>query len=154
MLSTKIAQFLKNREFISVATCDFKGRPNAAPKFLLKLEDNFIYLVDYTISRTWENLKVNPQASLSFIDPDTLVGYQINGSVKIIDKGPEYDKILIELREREIDLSTKRIVEGIYRGKGHESFEVTLPERFVVFKIKVEEVVEIGHRGDLKIEKL
>jgi predicted pyridoxine 5'-phosphate oxidase superfamily flavin-nucleotide-binding protein len=154
MLSTKIAQFLKNREFISVATCDFKGRPNAAPKFLLKLEDNFIYLVDYTISRTWENLKVNPQASLSFIDPDTLIGYQINGSVKIIDKGPEYDKILIELREREIDLSTKRIVEGIYRGKGHESFEVTLPERFVVFKIKVEEVVEIGHRGDLKIEKL
>jgi predicted pyridoxine 5'-phosphate oxidase superfamily flavin-nucleotide-binding protein len=154
MLSTKIAQFLKNREFISVATCDFKGRPNAAPKFLLKLEDNFIYLVDYTISRTWENLKVNPQASLSFIDPDTLVGYQINGSVKIIDKGPEYDKILIELREREIDLSAKRIVEGIYRGKGHESFEVTLPERFVVFKIKVEEVVEIGHRGDLKIEKL
>ena len=111
-------------------------------------------MVDYTISRTWENLKVNPQASLSFIDPDTLVGYQINGSVKIIDKCPEYDKILIELREREIDLSTKRIVEGIYRGKGHESFEVTLPERFVVFKIKVEEVVEIGHRGDLKIEKL
>ena len=71
MLPKKIKELLENREFISVATCDFKGRPNAAPKFFLKFEHNFIYLVDYTIGMTWENLKVNPKASLSLMDPDT-----------------------------------------------------------------------------------
>lgn len=154
MLSTKIAQFLKNREFISVATCDFKGRPNAAPKFILKFENNFIYLVDYTIGMTWENLNINPKASLSFMNSDTLVGYQINGAVEIIDQGPEYNSLLREFKKKQIDLSIKRIIEGVSRGKGHESFEVALPERFVVFKVKLKDVAEIGPRGELKREEV
>jgi len=154
MLTKKISGFLKNREFISVATCDLNGRPNAAPKFLLKIEDNLIYLIDYNLSRTWENLKINPRASLSFTNIDNLTGYQINGSVQIIDKGQEYNKILHELREKEINLSVKRIIEGVYREKTHESFEVAMPDHFIVFKVKIEEVVEIGPAGDLKREKL
>ena len=154
MLTKKISGFLKNREFISVATCDLNSRPNAAPKFLLKIEDNLIYLIDYHFSRTWENLKINPRASLSFTNTDNLTGYQINGSVQIIDKGQEYNKILHELREKEINLSVKRIIDGVYREKTHESFEVAMPDHFIVFKVKIEEVVEIGPAGDLKREKL
>ena len=154
MITRKINEFLKTREFISIATCDFEGRPHAAPKFLLKVEDNFIYLVDYSNGRTWENLKVNPRAALSFFDTDNLVGYQINGSVEIIDKGADYDKIMHELRRKEIDLSIKRIIEGVSTGKKHESFEVGLPEHVVVFKVKIEEVAEITPRGELKREKL
>jgi len=154
MLSTKIAKLLENREFVDVATCDFSGRPNAAPKFILKFENNFIYLVDYTIGTTWENLKINPRVSLSFMEPDTLVGYQINGSVEIIDKGPEYNSLLSEFKRKEIDLSIKRVIEGVYRGKGHKTFEVSLPERFVVFKVKLEDIAEIGPRGELKREKV
>ncbi len=154
MLSVKIGELLKTREFISVATADFNGQPNAAPKFFLKLENNFIYLVDYTIGKTWENLKANPYISLSFMEPDTLIGYQINGSVEIIEKGPEYDKMMGEFREREVNLSAKRIIEGLYRGKGHETFELALPERVIIFKIKLEDIAEIGPRGDLKREKV
>jgi len=154
MLTAKITPLLKDREFITVATCDLNGQPNAAPKFFLKVEGNFIYLVDYAIGTTWENLRINPVVSLSFMDPDMLIGYQINGSVEIIDKGQEYDKILAEFQEKEIGLSAKRIVEGVYRGKRHESFEVTLPERVVIFKLKILDVAEIGPRGDLKREKV
>ncbi|MDD4980731.1 MAG: pyridoxamine 5'-phosphate oxidase family protein [Candidatus Omnitrophica bacterium] len=154
MLSVKITKLLKNRAFISVATADFNGQPNAAPKFFLKLENNFIYLADYTIGKTWENLKVNPCVSLSFMEPDTLIGYQINGAVEIIDKGPEYDKMMSEFREREVDLSAKRIIEGLYRGRGHETFELTFPERVVIFKIKLKDIAEIGPRGDLRREKV
>jgi hypothetical protein len=154
MLPKKLAELLENREFISVATCDFKGRPNAAPKFLLKFKNNFIYLVDYTIGLTWKNLKVNPKASLSLMDPDTLIGYQINGSVEIIEKGPEHDSLFIEFKTREIDFSTTRIIEGVSSGKGHKDFEVSLPELFVVFKVKLEDFAEIGPRGELKREKI
>lgn len=152
MISKKINELLKLRAFISVATSDLHGRPNAAPKFLLKTENNFIFLVDYIIGRTWENIKINPRVSLSFVDTDTLVGYQINGPVEIIDKGPEYEAIVKELIQKEIDLSTKRIIEGVSRGKVHKGFEVGLSERFVIFKIKVKDVAEIGPSGDLKRE--
>ncbi len=154
MLKTEVIEFLKTREFVSVATADFNGNPNAAPKFLLKIEGDFIYLVDYIIGRTWENIKINPKASLSFMDPDKLLGYQINGMVEIIKKGKVYDQILNELSKKKLDFSAKRIIEGVYRGKRHESFEISLPERFVVFKVKLEEIVEIGPCGELKREKL
>ena len=57
MFTDELIKLLEKHEFISVATCDFKGRPNAVPKFLLKVEGDFIYLVDYTIGTTWKNLK-------------------------------------------------------------------------------------------------
>ncbi|MDD5729712.1 MAG: pyridoxamine 5'-phosphate oxidase family protein [Candidatus Omnitrophica bacterium] len=154
MLSKKIQEFLKDREFISVATSDFNGRPNAAPKFVLKIENNFIYLVDYSLSRTWENLKANPRVSLSFVDTETLSGYQINGPVEIVDKGAAYEKLLNELREKEISLSVKRIIEGVHKEKSHQSFEVSIPERFAIFKVKMEEIAEIGPKGEVKREKV
>jgi len=154
MLPKNIVGLLENREFVSVATCDFKGRPNAAPKFVLKIENNLVYLVDYTIGMTWENLKINPIASLSLMDADTLTGYQVNGSVEIIDKGQEHDSLLSEFKKKEVDFSTKRIIEGVWRGRGHKTFEVSLPERFVVFKVKLEDFAEIGPRGELKRQKI
>ena len=154
MIAKKIAELLKEREFISVATCDFNGRPNAAPKFILKIEDNLIFLVDYTIGNTWENLRVNPKASLSFMDTDTLHGYQINGLAEVMESGTEYEKLIKEVLQRQVDLSTKRIIEGVTKGKVHENFELAIPKKFVVFKIKIEECVEIGTSGGLKREKL
>jgi predicted pyridoxine 5'-phosphate oxidase superfamily flavin-nucleotide-binding protein len=154
MISKKIFELLQSREFINVATSDLKGQPNAAPKFFLKAEDKFIYLVDYIIGKTWENIKVNPHVSLSFMDTDSLIGYQINGSVQIINSGEEYEKILEELLERQIDLSTKRIIEGVTSGKVHKGFELGIPDKYVILKVKIEEAVEIGPSGILKREKV
>jgi len=154
MLVDKILGALKSREFISVATCNLDNRPNAAPKFFLKVEAGFIYLVDYTIGRTWENLKVNPRASLSFVDVDTLMCYQINGTVEIIDKGPIYDKVLSEVREKLISLSTVRIIEGVSTGKPHKGFELSIGENFVILKVKIEEAAEIGQNGEVARDKI
>ncbi|MBU1125843.1 MAG: pyridoxamine 5'-phosphate oxidase family protein [Candidatus Omnitrophica bacterium] len=151
---TKIKSLLKNRDFISVATADLSGRPNAAPKFLLKIEDTVIHLIDYTKGRTWENLKNNPQVSLSFMDTESLHGYQINGNVAIIEKGLVYKAICQELLEKEIALSTKRILEGVTQEKAHQSFEVGISDEVVIFKITIEEIIEIGPSGEKKISKV
>jgi len=154
MIVKKIAELLKEREFISVATSDLSGKPNVAPKFVLKLENNLIYLVDYVLGTTFVNLKINPRVSISLMDLDSLIGYQINGAIEIIDKGESFDKMLNELKQREISLSVKRIVEGLDRGKKHESFEVMLPEQVVILKVKIEEIVQISSNGSLTREKL
>ena len=153
-MNKKAVELLKSREFVSVATCDLKGRPNAAPKLLLKVENNFIYLVDYIIGRTFNNLEANPRVSISFMDNDTLTGYQINGAVELIESGPEYDNLVKDIAQKEVDLSTRRIIEGVTKGKSHTGFELGLSESFVIFKVKVEEVVEIGSSGTLKTEKI
>ncbi|MDD5422720.1 MAG: pyridoxamine 5'-phosphate oxidase family protein [Candidatus Omnitrophota bacterium] len=150
MLSKELIKLLETREFISIATCDFKGRPNAAPKFLLKTDNEFMYLVDYTISTTWRNLKINPRASMSLIDPSTLKGYQLNGTVKIIEKGPKYKKMRKEMLDKEIRLTAKHIIDDVRGTSKHESFEVVITENFVIFEVRITEVVEIGIKGELK----
>ena len=153
MFSKELKQLLSKREFISVATCDAAGQPNAAPKFFLKIEDNHIYLIDYAMGRTWHNLKTNPRISMSFMDTESLIGYQINGVAEIIDKGLEFEEILKQLLAKQVSLSTKRVIEGISTGKKHTNFEVEITEKFVILKIKAAEIVEIGPRGEIKREK-
>ena len=154
MINKSLEELIKSREFISLATSDLNSRPNAAPKFLLKIEGDCLYLVDYIIGRTFANLQINPRASLSFIDSNTLIGYQINGQVEIIDSGPEYKQMIKELQHKQIDLSIARVIEGVTKGKAHKSFEVASPDQFVIFKVKMEEVVEMRPSGTLKREKV
>ena len=154
MIAERLEKLLRNVTFIDIATCDFEGRPNVAPKFLLKQDKDLIYLVDYTIGRTYRNLKINPRVSLPAMDLNTLIGYQINGVGEMLKEGKEHKQLSKELRERVKKLSVERLVEGIKSAKPHQSFEIVFPKRVEIFKIKVEEVVEIGPSGELKREKV
>lgn len=148
----KIHQLLQNKEFISVATCDLSGNPNAAPKFILKLDGHRIYLVDYTIGKTYGNLKVNPRISLSFMDTESLSGYQINGLAETVEAGAEYERVCKELLAKEVDLSARRIIEGVTTEKKHQSFEVAIRDKFVILKVMIKEIIEIGPSGQKKRE--
>jgi predicted pyridoxine 5'-phosphate oxidase superfamily flavin-nucleotide-binding protein len=153
MLNKRLLEFLKKRTFLNVGTSTLDGKPNNVSKLFLKTENNLIYLVDYSIGRTYNNIKENPQVSLSFFDLDNLVGYQINGPVELIEKGAEYDKIKAELTEKEISLATERIIKGVATGRSHENFEFAPPRHFVIFKIKMEEIAEVSYSGEVKREK-
>ena len=89
---------------------------------------------------------------MSFIDINSLLGYVLNGTVEIIEKGKIYDECLKELREKEIELSVERVVKGVQDGKPHKEFELEIPERFLVYKVKIEEGAEISPRGEIKRE--
>ena len=154
MLTELVLKLLNEREFISAATCNLEGQPNAAPKFLLKCDKNYIYLVDYTIGKTWENLKINPRISLSFSDAETLKGYKINGSVQIIAEGANYKDLLKEFRKRLTLLSVDRIVEAVRHQKKQKHFGTQITEHFVIFKVKISEITEIRPEGDLERETL
>ena len=153
IITKDIIKFLKDKEFINVGTCDFDGRPNVAPKFLLKIENDYIYLADYIIGRTWRNIKINPKVSLSTMHMGTLTGYQMNGQAEIVTRGVEYKKLVEEYREKQIRFSVARVIEGVRREKKHENFELAFPKKVVIFKIKVEEIVEIIPSGELRRKK-
>ena len=154
MINKSVKTLIESREFISVASCDMEGRPNAAPKFLLKVESDYIYLVDYVIGRTFRNLTVNPRVSLSFFDNSDLTGYQVNGTVEIVDTGDEYSAVLKDLHRKEIDLSIARIIDGVIKGQAHKAYEVASSKQFVILKVKVEEIVQMQPSGTLRREKV
>jgi len=150
LLTEELREFLKKKEFVSIATCDDNGRPNVAPKFLIKVEGDFLYLADYVIGRTFQNMKVNPKVSIATADTDKLVGYQINGTGKVLESGEEYFRIFKEVKDLELHLSVERIISGIKNDKKYSDFELTFPDRLAVFKIKITEVVRISPAGILE----
>lgn len=149
MISKELSLRLNQRGFISVATSDLAGQPNAVPKFILKEQGGIVYLVDYTIGKTWENLKVNPRVSLSLMDMDTLRGYKLNGTVELLDSGALYDELLNEMQEKTTRLTVDRVVEGIQRRIKHRDFEAAIPQQCVVYKVIIGEIVAIGPQGQL-----
>lgn len=154
MARIDLKKLLEGREFLSVATCGPGCIPNAAPKFLLKVNGHTVWLVDYTIGQTWRNILANPRVSLSFMDAKMLLGYQLNGSVKIIEKGRDYDRMCEEMIDREVRLTAQHIIEDVRGSAKHERFEVGITEKFVIFKITIHEIVEIGHRGEITRKKV
>ena len=147
-------KLLSRLQFLHVATSSKEGQPNAAPKLILKIDDETIYLVDCTIGKTWENLKKNPKVSLSFVDEESLKGYQINGEATVLEGREITSELRAILEEKEVALTVKRIVSGIHERKKHEDFEMGMSDKFVIFKINLVEVVEIGYKGNLTRQKL
>ncbi len=150
LLTKKMHDFLEKQEFLYVGTCGAGGRPLVAPKFLVKVEDDHIYLADFVIGRIWTNLRRNPRVSLAAMNMETLVGYQISGAAHMFGRGKEHLRLVKELQEKEVTLSARRVMEGIVRGKKHKSFEASFPDRVIIFKVKVKEVVRIEPSGTVE----
>ena len=154
MITEAIKKILRGKVFVYVATADLDGKPSVAPKFLVKIDKNFLYLADYVIGKTLENLKINPAVSVSFMDNENLMGYKLDGAVTLVSSGPEFDAVIEEVQRRKVSFTAERVIQGVQRGKRHDKFEVALPDRGIVFKVKVEEVTQITAGGELKREKI
>ena len=145
-----VLKLLDKKEFISVATCGLDCRPNAAPKMILNVEKKVIYLADYTAGKTLENLRVNPRISLSFSDTEELKGYKINGTVEILENETISEELMEKMEDKKISLSVKRVISGVRNKKQHADFEIGIPQKFVIYKVTVDELTEIGLQGDLQ----
>jgi len=148
-IAAKIRTLLADAEFVNIATCKADGQPNAAPKFLLKVEGERLYVVDCVMGQTWNNLKSNPRVSIPIMDADTLIGHRINGTAKIVEEGSLRQRLAEELSHKQITLSTRRVIESVKSERKHESLEIEFPEVVGMFVVEVDEVVEIGPTGNL-----
>ncbi len=142
--------FLAKGKFVNVATCSMERMPNVAPKLVAKVEHNVIFLIDYVMGKTYANLKSNPRISISFFDDHTLTGYQLNGAVTIIESGEEFAKLADEFQKIKMDLTVERILYTVRTGEKSKPLGFSLPESFVILKIKVIEIVEISSSGSLR----
>jgi len=149
----KLLSQLRNNA-LNVATCNKDGEPNAAVKLFLKMKGEEIYLADFSMGTTCNNLQANPQLSLAFEDVETSKGYRINGRVVIISEGPEYDALVEDVRKRETEIVVNRVLEGLQRNRRYKGHMVSTCDKFVIYKITIEQIVEFGPQGALRTEDL
>jgi general stress protein 26 len=148
-INEKLEDILEKREFVSIATVGLDGQPNSVPKFLYRGKGSFLYLLDYVMGKTISNLRENPKASVSFMDLDTIEAYRLNGTARIIEKGPVFDAVLKGWNEKLVQLATDRVIEAVRTGKKRNHYEMDMTEHLAVIKVRIETVIKIGRRGDI-----
>ena len=148
-ITEKLKEILEKREFVSIATVGRDGQPNSVPKFFYRGKGNFLYLLDYVVGKTISNLRENPKASVSFMDLDTLEAYRLNGTARIIERGPVFDAVLKGWDKKLVKLSTDRVIEAVRTGKRRGHYEIEMTEHLAVIKVRIETVIKVGRRGDI-----
>jgi len=99
---------------------------------------------------TYTNLKTNPRVSLSFVDEKTLTGYQLNGAVTVVSSGEEFERLSEEFQQIKTNFTVERILFNVRTGEKASPLDISLPEKFIILKVKIFEIVEISSTGRLK----
>jgi predicted pyridoxine 5'-phosphate oxidase superfamily flavin-nucleotide-binding protein len=153
MIKERLVKFFRHTQFVDVATCDKNCRPNNAPKFILKIDGDKIYLADYVLGTTWNNLKENPLVSLTVVDNDSLIGYQFNGEAVLLDEGDDYETLRQEFQVKKVKSSVDRIIKSVRAEKPNHSVELSFPDRTGIIIIIIREIVDIGPTGQILRDK-
>ena len=128
-----------------VTTIDREGRPHSSCKGLVKINKNGkAYLLDLYFRRTFENLKHNPNISLTVFDEHKFKGYCLKGKAQI-SGGKKPGKALSRAWEEMIAARlTQRILKNVRGEKGHSRHpESLLPSPRYLIAVAVEEVIDL-----------
>jgi PPOX class probable F420-dependent enzyme len=129
----------REREFVGwarvarLATIDARGRPHVVPICPVLDGDQILFASDEETSKV-RNLRANPHVALSFDDYSEewragLRGVLIRGSARVLDHGPEWDR-----------------VRGLLYRK-YEQYQPTAPiepGRTVIVEVEIEEISDGG----------
>jgi len=113
MIEKKLYNFIRNQEFVTLSTVNYNGSPHVSPKLFLKMEKEYIYLLDYLVGTTFENLKENNKVSISTFDIQDVKGFHIYGKASILESGPRYDKLMTEWNERQLKMATEKVSQAV-----------------------------------------
>jgi uncharacterized protein len=121
----------ENTPFFIMATADKNGKPNGVPMGLVKIiSDDEIMVLDNFMYKTRKNIEENPQAAISFWNPNGHGGFQFKGAVRIETEGDTFDRAMDWFAQKRNNSQVK-------------------PKGIVI--IKVNEIYEIGFKKDSSI---
>ena len=94
-ISEEIKNFVNFQKLGYVATVSKDGTPNLSPKgTIVVMNRSTLVFADIRSPQTIENLQDNHSVEINVVDPFQRLGYRFKGECKIINEGPEFDKIL------------------------------------------------------------
>ena len=95
IISEKIKNFVNSQKLGYVATVSNDGTPNLSPKgTIVVMNESTLVFADIRSPQTIQNLQNNSSVEINVVDPFQRLGYRFKGECKIINEGPEFDKIL------------------------------------------------------------
>lgn len=98
-LSEEVKDLFEKTSAVVFATADANGQPNASIVGMKKVvDDETVYLSDQFFNKTLANIKENDKVSVVFWEGHD--AFQIHGTVRYVNDGPEFEEQAAWANER------------------------------------------------------
>jgi general stress protein 26 len=148
-LDNEVYDFFSRQGFVVVCTLDKDGSIHNACKGIVEIDKSGkVYLLDLYQQRTLENLKNNPQISITAVDEHSFSGYCLKGKGKVVGINQITPQINLAWEEKISSRISQRIIKNIRGEPGHPRHpEANLPSPQYMILIEVKEIVDLtpGH---------
>lgn len=143
--SNEVINFFHNQNFVIVSTINRDATLHNSCKGIVKIEQQGkVYLLDLYRGRTHDNLKKNPNISITAVDEHKFIGYCLKGKVKEVLEEKLAPQIITAWDERITSRITRRVLKNIRGEKGHPSHpELLLPKPEYLIVMEVEEIIDL-----------
>lgn len=144
-LAREIVNFFQNQNFTIISTIDKFGSPHNSCKGIVKISPSGrIYILDLYKSKTFENLRDNPNISITAVDGHIFKGYCLKGKAKIIGSDKLKPDIFKAWEDRINSRITQRVLKNIRGEKGHSHHpEVRMPKPRYMILMEVKKIVDL-----------
>jgi predicted pyridoxine 5'-phosphate oxidase superfamily flavin-nucleotide-binding protein len=144
-LDDEITRFIYRQNYTVISTVDKDGAVHNSCKGIVEIDDKGdIYLLDLYRQRTYENLKINPNISLTVIDEHKFKGYTLKGKADIISEDKIDPAILAAWDKKISERISHRILKNMREEKGHPSHpEALFPRPEYIIVMKVDKAVDL-----------
>jgi general stress protein 26 len=140
-----VIDFLHTQSFVIIASLDKSGFPHTSCKDIVEIDpEGEVYLVDVFHGTTAENIRRNPQVSISVVDEHKYMGYCLKGRAKLVSE--DISQEIIKAWEDKITARlAKRLLRNLAGDKGHKQHpeaSLPLPKHIILFE--VEEIIDLA----------
>lgn len=145
-IPAEIVDFLGAQGFVIVSSIDKAGFPHSSCKAIIKIDSaGRIFLMDVYHGKTCENIKRNPQISISAVDEHKFSGYCLKGKGQIMSDNNISQEIIKIWEDNITGRLAKRLLKNLSGDKGHLRHpEASLPHPKHIIVIEVEEIVDLA----------
>jgi len=145
-IPTEVTEFLRTQGFVIVSSIDKNGFPHSSCKDIVKIDSSGqIYLMDVYYGLTAENIKRNPQISISAIDEHKFMGYCLKGKAKIMPDDEISQDFIKSWEDNITSRLAKRLLHNLAQEKAHGHHpEASLPPPKHLIFLEVGEIVNLA----------
>ena len=95
-----IKKMIYEKQVIIVGTADHTGLVNISPRSTFHVTDDKIYWFELFKHKSYYNFRQNPWVSVAIFDTNKLSGYQMKGTVSVVDDKRESFRIRLRILDR------------------------------------------------------
>ncbi len=95
-----VKKMICEQQVIILGTADHTGLVNTSPRSTFHVTDDKIYWFELFKHKSYYNFKQNPWVSVSIFDTNKLSGFQMKGTVSVVDDKSESYRIRLRIIDR------------------------------------------------------